>query len=138
MRYGAAASQAISDKMADKPAKFAASPRNLSAGQAVLEPKVGCIAAAMAIIGSKWTALILRDLSSGPKRFCELERSSGNINPRTLSKRLDELESRAIIKKQTATQCPGHSHYALTKKGQDLVPVLKQMAAWGDKYSLKN
>jgi DNA-binding HxlR family transcriptional regulator len=42
-----------------------------------MEPKTGCIAAAMAIIGNKWTALILRDLFEGPKRFCELERSVG-------------------------------------------------------------
>ena len=57
-----------------------------------LEPKVGCIASAMEIIGNKWTALILRDLMSGPRRFCEFEKSVGNINPRTLSQRLDYLE----------------------------------------------
>jgi DNA-binding HxlR family transcriptional regulator len=44
-----------------------------------IEPKVGCLAAAMEIIGSKWTALILRDLFSGPKRFCELEKSAPSI-----------------------------------------------------------
>ena len=99
-----------------------------------IESKVGCIASAMQIIGNKWTALILRDLFTGPKRFCELEKSVGNINPRTLSQRLDDLESHGIITKQSFNEVPPRTEYSLTKKGQDLLPVLKQMAAWGTKY----
>lgn len=99
-----------------------------------LEPKVGCIASAMEIIGSKWTALILRDLANGPKRFSELEKSVGSINPRTLSQRLDDLEKHAIITKTSYAETPPRIEYTLTQKGIDLVPVLKQMAAWGDKY----
>src|SRR3954471_18881627 len=100
----------------------------------ILEPKVGCIAAAMQIIGNKWTALILRDLFSGPKRFCELEKSVGNINPRTLSQRLDDLEAHGIITRESFAEVPPRTEYCLTKKGRDLQPVLKQMATWGTKY----
>lgn len=103
-----------------------------------LEPKVGCIASAMEIIGNKWTALILRDLFSGPKRFCELEKSVGGINPRTLSQRLDDLEKYGIITKQSYAEVPPRSEYTLTQKGKDLLPVLKQMAAWGTKYCRSN
>lgn len=99
-----------------------------------LEPQTGCIANAMEIIGNKWTALILRDLFAGPKRFCELEKSVGNINPRTLSQRLDDLEAHGIISKKNFAEAPPRIEYTLTKKGQDLVPVLKQMATWGTKY----
>jgi DNA-binding HxlR family transcriptional regulator len=99
-----------------------------------IEPKVGCIASAMEIIGNKWTALILRDLFSGPKRFCELEKSVGTINPRTLSQRLDDLESHGIISKQSFAEVPPRTEYTLTKKGEDLLPILKQMATWGTKY----
>jgi DNA-binding HxlR family transcriptional regulator len=99
-----------------------------------LEPKVGCIASAMEIIGNKWTALILRDLANGPKRFSELEKSVGTINPRTLSQRLDDLEKHSIITKQSFAETPPRIEYTLTTKGKDLMPVLKQMAAWGDKY----
>lgn len=101
---------------------------------APLEPKSGCIAAAMEIIGNKWTALILRDLAAGPRRFGSLEKSVGNINPRTLSQRLDDLEQHGIISRQTCNESPARSDYCLTKKGRDLVPVLEQMAAWGTKY----
>lgn len=99
-----------------------------------LEPKSGCIANAMEIIGNKWTALILRDLSSGPKRFSELERSVGNINPRTLSQRLVDLERHAIVSRRTYAEVPPRTEYTLTSKGHDLIPVLRAMSAWGDKY----
>jgi DNA-binding HxlR family transcriptional regulator len=100
----------------------------------VLESKAGCIASAMEIIGNKWTALILRDLSSGSKRFSELEKSVGSINPRTLSQRLDDLESHGIISKKPYAEVPPRIEYTLTKKGEDLIPVLRQMGAWGEKY----
>lgn len=99
-----------------------------------LETKEGCIASAMGIIGNKWTALILRDLHSGPKRFGELEKSLSGISPRTLSQRLDELERCKIITKETFHEVPPRVTYTLTQKGHDLVPVLQQMATWGNKY----
>lgn len=99
-----------------------------------LEPTVGCIASAMEVIGSKWTALILRDLAAGPLRFSELEKSVGSINPRTLSQRLDALESQGIVSRETCNDSPSRLEYCLTGKGRDLIPVLEQMAAWGTKY----
>lgn len=96
-----------------------------------IESKQGCIASAMQVIGSKWTALILRDLASDSMGFCELQKSVGDINPRTLSQRLDDLEQHGIVAKDDSGARP---LYGLTDKGMDLVPVLQQMAAWGDKY----
>lgn len=106
----------------------------------ILEPKIGCIAAAMDIIGSKWTALILRDLAGGPKRFSELEKSlssdgrGAGISPRTLSQRMDDLEAQGIVNRQVFAEVPPRCEYALTTKGEDLIPILKQMAVWGEKH----
>jgi DNA-binding HxlR family transcriptional regulator len=100
----------------------------------IVEAKAGCIEAAMDIIGSKWTALILRDLASGPKGFCEVERLVGGINPRTLSQRLNAMEEQGIIVKNFPDDSPLRGNYVLTQKGHDLIPVLQQMAAWGQKY----
>ncbi len=107
---------------------------SVAATPSALEPKIGCIASAMEIIGSKWTALILRDLASGSSRFCNLEKSVGNINPRTLSQRLDDLETHGIITKRVFAEVPPRTEYTLTAKGQDLVPVLEAMATWGNKH----
>jgi DNA-binding HxlR family transcriptional regulator len=95
-----------------------------------LETKPGCVATAATILGNKWTAQILNELARCPGRFCSLEKTVTGINPRILSQRLDQLEASGIIEKSA-------SGYGLTKKGQDLIPVLKQMAAWGAKYCKK-
>ena len=100
----------------------------------ILEPKKDCIKKAMEIIGSKWTALILRDLYLSPKGFCELQESVGGVNPRTLSLRLQNLESNGIITSKHYRQVPPKSEYALTKKGEDLIPIIKEMSDWGAKY----
>lgn len=96
----------------------------------LIEPHVGCIASATAILGQKWTSLILRDLAKEPCRFVDFERSIPGLNPRTLSKRLDDLRVSGVIDHNTASQC-----YQLTQKGRDLIPVLKAMAEWGEKYA---
>lgn len=101
---------------------------------AALEPHAGCIAAAMDVIGSKWTALILRDLAGGPRRFCALEQSVWQINPRTLSQRLDTLEAQGVVAKTVSAGIAPRTEYSLTTKGRDLLPILRQMAAWGEKH----
>ncbi len=104
----------------------------------LVEAKEGCVARAMEIIGSKWTALILRDLSLGPKRFCEIERSIIEINPRTLSKRLLYLEDQNIIIRDPLNNSNLGHQYVLTKKGEDLIPIVVKMSDWGSKYSEVN
>jgi DNA-binding HxlR family transcriptional regulator len=100
----------------------------------LVEPHVGCIAAAMEIIGNKWTALILRDLTEGPQRFSVLQKSVEGVNPRTLSQRLDDLENHNIVTKAAYAEVPPRIEYTLTDKGRALIPVLQQMADWGEKY----
>jgi DNA-binding HxlR family transcriptional regulator len=99
-----------------------------------IEPRIGCIAATLKVLGQKWTALIIRDLYAAPKGFCELERTVEGINPRTLSQRLDELEKFEIIRKYACEGAPNRCEYHLTRKGRDLVPILRNMAEWGEKY----
>lgn len=95
---------------------------------------VGSVRAATDIIGDKWTPELLRFfLCEETVRFCQLQDLAGGINPRTLSSRLTQLESRGIIKKckTDSSRC----EYQLTKKGRDLLPVLQSMQAWSKKYS---
>jgi DNA-binding HxlR family transcriptional regulator len=99
-----------------------------------IEPRIGCVAAAMEIIGAKWTSLVIKELAAGPKRFYEFEEAIPKINPRTLSQRLDDLESHGIITKERFNEVPPRIEYSLTSKGQDLIPVLRSMAEWGDKH----
>ena len=99
-----------------------------------IEPREGCVASALKVLGNKWTALILLDMADSQKRFCEIERSLAGISPRTLSQRLEELVEHKIITKQAFAEVPPRVEYTLTDKGRDFIPVLRQMAAWGTKY----
>ncbi|HSE29277.1 MAG TPA: helix-turn-helix domain-containing protein [Candidatus Saccharimonadales bacterium] len=105
----------------------------IEATNSKIEQHPGCVAAATAIMGNKWTPFLILLLSKGSHRFSTLQNLTG-ISPRTLSQRLDELEENAILTKTTYPEVPPRVEYALTQKGADLIPILKSMAAWGDKY----
>ena len=100
-----------------------------------IEPHEGCVASALKILGNKWTALILLDMADCQKRFCEIERDLPGISPRTLSQRLEDLVAHKIITKRAYAEVPPRVEYTLTDKGRDFIPVLKQMATWGTKYT---
>src|SRR3954469_20395093 len=85
-----------------------------------VEQKPGCIQAALKVLGDKWSPLILGLLVEGEKPFGELELMLSGISPRTLSARLDQLETSGIIAKKQYCVRPPRYHYALTKKGEDL------------------
>jgi len=98
-----------------------------------LEKRFGCVAFAAQIVGDKWTPLIIKNLCEGRSRFSEMQIENG-INPRTLSAKLDFLEETGILTKEIFPGKPPKVEYSLTQKGEDLIPILKSMASWGDKY----
>lgn len=96
---------------------------------------VGCLDAATAVLGDKWTPVLLRFfVNEQSVRFCQLQDLADGINPRTLSARLDHLEQHGIIEKNIMTSA-ARCEYTLTDKGRDLMPVLVDMEAWSSKYS---
>jgi DNA-binding HxlR family transcriptional regulator len=83
------------------------------------------------IIGSKWTAIVVHDLSEGPRRFSELERSLPGISPRTLSERLRALEQERIVLRRSYPESPPRVEYELTEKGAALLPIIEAMRKFG-------
>jgi DNA-binding HxlR family transcriptional regulator len=86
------------------------------------------------IVCAKWTLLLVRDLSEGRSRFCELERSLQGISPRTLSLRLRALEEEGIVERETYPEVPPRVEYALTEKGLALLPIIDDMRTYGDRW----
>ena len=86
------------------------------------------------IVCGKWTLLLVRELSEGRSRFCELERSLTGISPRTLSLRLRALEEEGIVERHTFAEVPPRVEYALTEKGQALLPIIEGMRAYGQAW----
>jgi len=89
------------------------------------------------VVCGKWTLLVIRDLAEGRSRFCELERSLEGISPRTLSLRLRALEEEGIVARKTFPEVPPRVEYALTEKGEALVPLIEDMRRYGSRWLLE-
>jgi len=89
------------------------------------------VAASAEIIGAKWTALLVHDLSEGARRFSELEHSCSGISPRTLAERLRALEHEGILVRRSYPERPPRVEYELTEKGQALLPIIDAMRGFG-------
>ncbi|NCN12057.1 helix-turn-helix transcriptional regulator [Candidatus Kaiserbacteria bacterium] len=90
--------------------------------------KVCPIRAVAELLSDTWTMLIMRALTEGPKRFCELEAWLGNISTRTLTLKLQTLTEKGLIEKRT------DNYYTPTKKGSGLKIIEKAMLKYSDQY----
>jgi DNA-binding HxlR family transcriptional regulator len=96
------------------------------------------VAACAEIIGAKWTALLVHDLSEGPRRFSELEHSCAGISPRTLSERLRALEQEGIVDRRSYPESPPRVEYELTEKGESLLPIIEEMRRFGHEWLVRS
>ncbi|WP_084226824.1 helix-turn-helix domain-containing protein [Nitrosospira sp. NpAV] len=86
------------------------------------------------ILGDKWTLLVIRDLVLGKKRYRELISSPEKIASNILANRLKRLEVCGLVTRQAYQQNPSRYEYVLTRKGEDLRPVLEAMSRWGQEH----
>jgi DNA-binding HxlR family transcriptional regulator len=96
------------------------------------------VACSAEIIGSKWTALLVHDLSEGPRRFSELEHSCAGISPRTLSERLRWLEQEGVVERRSYAETPPRVEYELTDKGVGLLPIIEEMRRFGHAWLVED
>ena len=89
------------------------------------------VAATAEIVATKWTPLIVHDLSEGARRFMQLEHACPGISPRTLSERLDMLERQGIVIRRSYPESPPRVEYELTEKGRALLPIIREMRRFG-------
>lgn len=91
------------------------------------------------IMGKKFTVLILRNMIYlNHTRFNKLLDSIEEINAKTLSSRLKEMEKDGLIERKIYHESPVRIEYYMTEKGMALSPVLEQMAAFSMKYCAKD
>lgn len=87
------------------------------------------------IIGGKWKPLIIYHLGNeNVQRFSELKRSMPRITQKMLTQQLRELEADGIVHRTVYPQVPPKVEYSLTEMGESVVPVLRQMCQWGNRY----
>jgi len=93
------------------------------------------IARTLALVGDRWTLLVLRDVANGVRRFDELAGHLG-VARNVLSSRLDRL-ARAGLVERTAYREPGareRHEYRLSGPGRELIPILLAVMQWGDRH----
>jgi DNA-binding HxlR family transcriptional regulator len=100
----------------------------------VHEATTCAVAASAEIIGAKWTALLVHDLSEGPRRFSELEHSCSRISPRTLAERLRVLEGEGIVERHSYAESPPRVEYELTGNGRAMLPIIDAMREFGHEW----
>ncbi|MEX2105269.1 MAG: helix-turn-helix domain-containing protein [Solirubrobacterales bacterium] len=96
--------------------------------------QVCSIAKSLAVIGERWSLLIVRDILNGNRRFGEMQASLG-VARNVLSARLQRLIDEDILERRAYQQSPPRYEYFLTEKGLDLWPALIALMNWGDRYS---
>jgi DNA-binding HxlR family transcriptional regulator len=94
------------------------------------------VAATAEITATKWTPLIIHDLSEGPRRFMQLEKACPGISPRTLSERLDMLERQGVLARRSYPESPPRVEYELTEKGRALLPIIREMRKFGRSWMI--
>lgn len=88
---------------------------------------------ALAIVGAKWTLVILHNLMDGPRRFGELQRLVAKASPKMLTARLRELEQLGLVTRTVYPQIPPRVEYALTETGRTVWPIVDSLDQWGKK-----
>lgn len=93
------------------------------------------ISFALDTFGDRWSLLIIRDIVfKGKRHYREFASSPEKISTNILANRLAKLEAQGILTKAVDTDNASAYVYALTPKGEDLVPLLLEMTAWSSKY----
>jgi DNA-binding HxlR family transcriptional regulator len=98
------------------------------------EPRACSIAAALTILGEKWSLLVVRELALGVHRFDEIQRNTGA--PRDiLANRLRKLEQEGVLERRVYQERPVRHGYHLTAAGKELRPILLSLSQWGERWT---
>jgi len=99
-------------------------------GESTLCPK---FFKATEILSTRWNALIINQLLSGPQRFCSIN-SALPISGRLLSERLKDLESEGIVSREVYPEVPVRVEYTLTTKGLALKKIFSEINNWSQDW----
>jgi len=93
------------------------------------------IARTLAVLGERWTLLVVRELFLGERRFDAIQDRLG-VASNVLSERLATLVEDGIVERRPYSERPPRFEYRLTDKGRDLLPVILTLIRWGDRYKV--
>ncbi|GLY30386.1 winged helix-turn-helix transcriptional regulator [Kineosporia sp. NBRC 101731] len=89
------------------------------------------LAAALDVIGERWTLLIVRELLLGPARFNQLAENLPGLGPNLLSSRLQTLANEGLVDSAPVEGDGRGKVYQLTALGAGLRQPVLALARWG-------
>ena len=89
---------------------------------------------AMNLVGSKWKVLLLENLRTGRKRYGELKRLLPDISEKMLIQELKDLVASGLVAKHAYPEIPPRVEYELTASGQQALPMLDSIVAFGKQH----
>jgi DNA-binding HxlR family transcriptional regulator len=92
------------------------------------------VARSWAVVGERWTMLVLREAFLRTRRFEDFQRRLG-IARNVLAERLARLVEEGVLERRLYQDRPPRHEYRLTQKGLDLYPALVALMQWGDRYA---
>lgn len=105
-------------------------PDGASVLEAIHSEPCKAVARTLALIGSKWSVLIIMLLSEKPYRFNELKRAIGGISQRMLTLTLRDLEHEGLVSRSVIEVMPPRVEYALTELGVTLKAPITALGLW--------
>jgi DNA-binding HxlR family transcriptional regulator len=91
------------------------------------------VAAALEVVGERWTLLVIREALIGVHRFDEIQADLG-VARNVLQARLERLLDHGVLERRRYQQRPARYEYHLTEKGLDLWPAIVALMHWGDRH----
>lgn len=92
------------------------------------------VATTVALIGSKWKLLIMRNLLSRPWRFNELRKDLEGVSQKVLTDSLRSMEDDGIVIRTVYPEVPPRVEYSLSELGKSMRPIMDAMEKWGTEY----
>lgn len=92
------------------------------------------VATTVALIGSKWKLLIMRNLQMRTWRFNELKKDLEGISQKVLTDSLRSMEKDGIVVRTVYAEVPPRVEYSLSELGKSMYPIIDAMADWGRAY----
>ena len=92
------------------------------------------IARALDVVGERWSLLLVRELTLGPRRYRDLATGLPGIPSNVLAARLKDLQAAGVITRRTLPAPTDVTVYELTDAGRALQPALNELLDWGLRY----
>jgi DNA-binding HxlR family transcriptional regulator len=93
------------------------------------------IAAALGIVGERWSLQAIREMGYGVHRFAQIAAYTGASRD-MLADRLRKLEAADLVERRLYSEHPPRFEYHLTDAGRELFPILLALQEWGDRWAV--